>query len=64
MSWLLSMVPNNNRRLITIEEGSREFDLVNGMAEGHITNSVVHLLTRPHETPALNIDQDILLERV
>ena len=27
MAWLLSNVPNN-RRLITIEEGSREFDLI------------------------------------
>ena len=27
MAWILSQVPNN-RRLITIEEGSREFDLV------------------------------------
>lgn len=63
MSWLLSMVPDN-RRLITIEEGSREFDLVKRDDQGHIMNSVVHLLTRPHETPSLNIDQDILLERV
>lgn len=63
MSWLLSMVPDN-RRLITIEEGSREFDLFKRDANGHATNSVVHLLTRPHENPALNIDQDFLLERV
>ena len=63
MRWLLSMVPDN-RRLITIEEGSREFDLVKRDDQGHIMNSVVHLLTRPHETPSLNIDQDILLERV
>jgi len=63
MSWLLSMVPDN-RRLITIEEGSREFDLIKRDANGHATNSVVHLLTRPHENPALNIDQDFLLERV
>ena len=63
MSWLLSMVPDN-RRLITIEEGSREFDLIKRDAEGHAINSVVHLLTRPHENPALNIDQDFLLERV
>ena len=63
MSWLLSMVPDN-RRLITIEEGSREFDLVKRDADGKIPNSVVHLLTRPHENPALDIDQDILLERV
>ena len=63
MSWLLSMVPDN-RRLITIEEGSREFDLIKRDENGHATNSVVHLLTRPHETPSLDIDQDLLLERV
>ena len=63
MSWLLSMVPDN-RRLITIEEGSREFDLIRRDGEGHALNSVVHLLTRPHENPSLDIDQDLLLERV
>ena len=63
MAWLLSNVPNN-RRLITIEEGSREFDLVKRDADGNILNSVVHLLTRPSENPALNINQDFLLERV
>lgn len=63
MSWLLSMVPDN-RRLITIEEGSREFDLIKRDANGRAVNSVVHLLTRPHENPSLDIDQDLLLERV
>ena len=63
MSWLLSMVPDN-RRLITIEEGSREFDLIKRDANGKAVNSVVHLLTRPHENPTLDIDQDLLLERV
>lgn len=63
MAWLLSQVPNN-RRLITIEEGSREFDLVKKDSEGNILNSVVHLLTRPHENPSMNINQDFLLERV
>ena len=63
MAWLLSNVPNN-RRLITIEEGSREFDLVKRDKDGNILNSVVHLLTRPHENPAMNINQDFLLERV
>lgn len=63
MSWLLSMVPDN-RRLITIEEGSREFDLIRRDENGNVKNSVVHLLTRPHENPSLDIDQDILLERV
>ena len=63
MSWLLSMVPYN-RRLITIEEGSREFDLIKRDENGRAINSVVHLLTRPHENPSLDIDQDLLLERV
>ena len=63
MAWLLSTVPDN-RRLITIEEGSREFDLVKRDGNGNILNSVVHLLTRPHENPAMDIDQDFLLERV
>ena len=61
MAWLLSNVPNN-RRLITLEEGSREFDLVKRAAQGNILNYVVHLLTRPSENPALNINQDFLLE--
>lgn len=63
MAWLLSNVPNN-RRLITIEEGSREFDLVKRDQDGNILNSVVHLLTRPHENQSMNINQDFLLERV
>lgn len=63
MSWLLSMVPDN-RRLITIEEGSWEFDLIKRDENGRAINSVVHLLTRPHENPSLDIDQDLLLERV
>ena len=63
MSWLLSMVPDN-RRLITIEEGSREFDLIRRNEQGRALNSVVHLLTRPHENPSLDIGQDLLLERV
>lgn len=63
MAWLLSNVPNN-RRLITIEEGSREFDLIKRDENGKILNSVVHLLTRPSDNPSLNINQDFLLERV
>ena len=63
MAWLLSNVPNNCR-LITIEEGSREFDLIKRDENGNILNSVVHLLTRPHENPSMNINQDFLLERV
>ena len=63
MAWLLSTVPDN-RRLITIEDGSREFNLVKRDDNGNILNSVCHLLTRPNENPELDIDQDFLLERV
>ncbi|WP_326975344.1 ATPase, T2SS/T4P/T4SS family [Caproicibacter sp. BJN0012] len=63
MAWLLSKVPNN-RRLITVEEGSREFNLVKRNKDGEIINSVVHLLTRPHENPSMDIDQSFLLERI
>ncbi len=63
MAWLLSTVPDN-RRLITIEDGSREFDLVKRDENGNILNSVCHLLTRPNANPDLDIDQDFLLERV
>ena len=63
MAWLLSTVPND-LRLITIEEGSREFDLVKRDKDGNILNSVVHLLTRPHENPSMNINQNFLVERV
>ena len=48
----------------SLEEGSREFDLVKRDENGNILNSVIHLLTRPSENPALNINQDFLLERV
>lgn len=62
MAWLLSCIPDN-RRLITIEEGSRELNCVKRDENGNVINSVVHLLTRPHSDPVMNIDQDILLER-
>src|SRR5699024_2259310 len=63
MAWLLSQVPND-RRLITIEEGSREFNLVKTDEDGNLLSAVVHRLTRRSGNPALNINQDVLLERV
>lgn len=63
MSWLLGQIPNN-RRLITVEEESREFDLVRRDGRGNILNSVGQLLTRRSDNPAMNIDQAFLLERI
>lgn len=62
MAWLLSRIPDDYR-LITIEEGSREFSCKKRDENGRAINSVVHLLTKPNTDPNLNIDQDILLER-
>ena len=63
MAWLLTKVPNNYR-LITIEEGSRELNCVKKDENGNTINSVTHLLTRPSVNKTMNIDQDLLLERV
>lgn len=49
-------------RTLTIEEGSREWYFVRRNQEGKVTNSVVHLKTRPNdEDPKLNIDQKRLI---
>ena len=58
--WLLSTIPDE-KRILTIESGSREFDLVKEK-DGKVINSVVHMLARPSENDKQNIDQDILLD--
>ncbi|TYQ17845.1 UNVERIFIED_CONTAM: pilus assembly protein CpaF [Acetivibrio alkalicellulosi] len=61
MSWLLSSIPND-KRIVTIENGTREFDLVKEDEEGNIINNVVHTVTRYSEDKKQNIDQEKLLE--
>ena len=39
MSWILSTIPNE-KRIFTIENGCREFDLVKEDAEGNVINNV------------------------
>ncbi|MDO4563682.1 MAG: CpaF/VirB11 family protein [Clostridia bacterium] len=58
--WILNTIPNN-KRIFTIENGSRELALVRE-ADGKVLNSVIHTLTRPSENALQNIDQDILLD--
>ena len=48
MSWVLSKIPNT-KRLITIEEGVREFNLIKTDNEGKTINNVVHLTTKYSE---------------
>lgn len=58
--WMLSTIPND-KRIYTIESGSRELAL--SKTDGDkIINSVIHTLTRPSENEMQNIDQDILLD--
>lgn len=58
--WLLTTIPDN-KRIFTIENGSRELALVREK-NGRVTNSVIHTLTRYSENEKQNIDQDMLLD--
>lgn len=61
MAWILSTIPND-KRVITIENGCREFDLVKTDENGNVINNVVHLTTKESDDPKQNIDQEKLLE--
>jgi len=61
MAWLLSTVPDY-MRLFTIENGTREFDLVKEDEHGNVINNVVHTVTRDSDDPKQQIDQEKLLE--
>lgn len=61
MSWILGEVPYS-KRIVTIEQGCREFDLTVEDEEGNVLNNVVHLATRFSDDPRQNIDMVKLLE--
>ncbi|MEK4039437.1 CpaF/VirB11 family protein [Paenibacillus sp. FSL F4-0122] len=61
MSWLLSTIPFE-KRIFTIENETREFDLVVQDEQGLVLNNVVHTVTRSSEDPRQHIDQERLLE--
>ncbi|MFI3238904.1 MAG: ATPase, T2SS/T4P/T4SS family [Lachnospiraceae bacterium] len=61
MSWILSRVPYT-KRLVTIEQNVREFNLTAKNEEGKVVNNVVHLCTRFSDDPKQNIDSVKLLE--
>jgi pilus assembly protein CpaF len=58
--WLLTTIPDN-KRIFTIENGSRELALVREQ-DGAVTNSVVHTLTRDSENERQCITQITLLD--
>lgn len=58
--WLLSTIPDE-KRVFTIENGSRELSLVRER-DGKVVNNVIHALTRPSENPAADVSQEDLLD--
>lgn len=61
MSWILSTLPDN-KRLYTIENGTREFNLVKRNEKGEVINNVIHTVTRQSDDPKQNITMVKLLE--
>lgn len=58
--WLLSTIPDH-KRIFTIEDGSRELQLIREK-NGRVLNSVVHTQTRDSENERQRIDQIALLD--
>ena len=59
--WLLSTIPDD-KRIYTIESGSRELDLVKRDEKGKVINKVIHTITRESEDKSKSITQDDLLD--
>ncbi len=59
--WLLSTIPFD-KRIFTIENGSRELDLVERDEGGNILNEVIHTKTKESEDKKKSITQDDLLD--
>lgn len=60
LGWLLTTIPDN-KRIYTIENGSRELDLIR-FQNDRVTNSVIHTLTRDSDIESQKIDQIKLLD--
>lgn len=60
LNALLSSVPHQ-KRVYTIESGSRELSLVQRDEAGRVCNNVVHTLSRPSEHPAQDVSQEDLV---
>lgn len=60
LNALLSTIPDN-KRVFTIESGSRELSLVRRNKKGIVTNNVVHTLSRPSDNETFDIAQEDLV---
>ena len=61
MSHILSTLPDN-KRIFTIENGTREFNLVKRNEKGEVVNNVIHTVTRTSEDKNHSITMAKLLE--
>lgn len=61
MSYIMEQIPPN-KRLITMEENTREYNLHTYDDNGYMTNNVVHLITRESEKEDENITLSELLK--
>ncbi len=61
ISIIMRIVPYD-KKLYTIENGTREFDLRKRDKSGKIINNVVHTITKESDDPKLAITQQMLLE--
>ena len=61
MSWILSTIPYH-KRIFTIEENTREFDLVVRDSNGKVLNNVTHTCTRFSEDEKRTITMETLLD--
>lgn len=59
LNALLTSIPDN-KRIFTIESGSRELSLLR-VSDGKIMNNVVHTLSRPSDNEAYDITQEDLV---
>ncbi len=59
--WLLSTIPYD-KRILTIENGSRELDLVKRDENGNVLNEVIHTKTKESDDKKKSITQDDLLD--
>jgi len=62
MAWILSTLPDW-KRIFTVENRTREFDLVKYDDIGRVLNNVVHTVTRESDDPKQCVTEQMLLEQ-
>ena len=60
LNAIMTSIPDN-KRVFTIESGSRELSLVRRGEDGSVINNAVHTLSRPSDNPAYDITQEDLV---